>query len=217
MRGELVDMSQPDKEDKAQKNEVATSKGDTVEDACGFAAKSLDCKRNKSLTPHVPSSTPRNTSSARTGVSQKDEENDVPKNEVAMANGDTVEDTGGFAAESLDCKLNKTVTPQVPSSAPGNTSSARTGMSQKDDEGSVDKSGVATAKEDCTFVCICGSVTKSLYYKRNKRQTHQVPSSDPPTTSHFHTKVCVRKTCGKRFSICDHHPHLGWQEWTQKV
>lgn len=65
----------------------------------------------------------------------------------------------------------------------------------------------------CTF---CGAATRSVYYKRQKRQTHHAPCDTPDDSHQMHIKVCTRKTCGKRFSICDRHAKLGWQEWHQE-
>lgn len=67
---------------------------------------------------------------------------------------------------------------------------------------------------DTQLVCVCGSATKSLFYKRIQRQTHQAPSCTPSGSNNFHTKVCV--TCEKRYSVCNRHPDLGWQEWQQR-
>ena len=65
------------------------------------------------------------------------------------------------------------------------------------------------------LLCTCGTATKSRYYQRRLRQSHQKPSNGPLGPTDFHTKVCVRKECGKRFSICERHPQLGWQAWHQ--
>lgn len=67
---------------------------------------------------------------------------------------------------------------------------------------------------NCTF---CGSPTRSLYYKCNKRQTHVAPRESPPKRYQFHTKVCTKFGCGRRFSVCNIHPDFGWQFWHEKI